>query len=130
VEARRVCWFRLTRRYGASPEEVWAALTEPESLARWLARPHRVELEPGGAFELDFNPERMAGRVREVEPARVLELDWRHADEQPSVVRIELASEAGGTRVVLEHRQVDEALGQGYAVGWTTHLDRLEGELS
>ena len=121
---------RLTRRYGAPPEEVWAALTEADSLARWLARPHRVELAPGGAFELDFNPERMTGRVRELEPARVLELDWQHEGEQPSVVRIELVPDAGGTRLVLEHRQVEEAIGQGYAVGWSKHLDRLEDLLS
>ena len=128
MEKSRVS-FRLTRRYGASAEEVWAALTEPHALARWLARPHRVELSPGGAFELDFNPERMTGRVREVEPARVLELDWRHAGEPPSVVRIELVPDADGTRLVLEHRQVAEAIGQAYAVGWTKHLDRLEEEL-
>jgi len=31
------CELRLTRRYDATPAEVWAALTEPESLERRLA---------------------------------------------------------------------------------------------
>ena len=47
------CAARFTHRYDAALAEVWRALTEPESLTRWLAPPHgvtvvRIELYPEG----------------------------------------------------------------------------------
>jgi uncharacterized protein YndB with AHSA1/START domain len=36
MEAEGHCAVRLTRRYPEPPAEVWEALTEPDSLARWL----------------------------------------------------------------------------------------------
>jgi len=114
---RRPADLRQRRQRGRLPAE---------SLARWLAPPERLELEPGGAVELRFNPTRVDARVREVEPGRVLELDWRHADEQPSVVRFELAAEGDATVLVLHHRELEARLGQAYGAGWTRHLDRLE----
>jgi len=66
------CSVRFTRRYAEAPAEVWLALTEPESVGRWL--------RPG--FPVPQT---------EVEPGRVLELEWRPPGEVPSVVRIEVA---------------------------------------
>jgi uncharacterized protein YndB with AHSA1/START domain len=117
---------RLIRLYDATPAEVWAALTEAESLPRWLASTERLELEPGGAVELRFNPTRIDARVREIEPGRVLELDWPYPGEQPSVVRFELAAEGDGTVLVLHHRELEGRLGEAYGAGWTRHLERLE----
>lgn len=87
------CEVRLTRRYDATPAEVWAALTEPDSIGRWLAPAVAIELRPGGAFALSNGIE---ATVRELEPERVLELDWRFADEDRSVVRVESAPTATG----------------------------------
>jgi uncharacterized protein YndB with AHSA1/START domain len=99
------CSLRLTRRYEDSPSEVWRALTEPASLTRWL--------RPG--FDV---------LQTEVEPGRVLELDWRPPGEEPSVVRIELVPTGSGTVLVLEHTvQADRGMG---AIGfWTGALSRL-----
>lgn len=99
------CSVRLTRRYAEAPTAVWRALTEPESVARWL--------RPG--FEVPQT---------EVEPGRVLELDWRPPGEEPSVVRIELVPVEGGTVLVLDHTvQADRGMG---AIGfWTGSLSRL-----
>jgi uncharacterized protein YndB with AHSA1/START domain len=116
----------LTRRYDAPVDEVWAALTEPASVERWLAHVPRLELERGGVVELRFNPTTVTGRVREVEHERVLELEWNHPGEQPSVVRFELAPEGDATRLVLRHSELEERLGEGYGAGWTRHLERLE----
>lgn len=126
----RHCSVRLTRRYDASPAEVWGALTEPESIARWLARPRAFELAAGGAFELEL-PDRnvISGGVREVEPGRVLELDWRYADEDASVVRFELAEDGDGTVLVLDHRQIDEVVGMAYMTRWSGLFTRLDREL-
>ncbi len=121
------CELRLTRRYDATPAEVWAALIEPDSIGRWLARVVAIELAPGGVYELALG---VAARVREVEPERVLELDWRHADEDPSVVRFELAADGGGTLLVLDHHRIDARFGMAYLSRWTRALARLEREVA
>ena len=100
------CELRVTRRYAAAPAEVWRALTEPESLARWLAPPPGVEL-------------------RTVDPGRVLELDWSPAGEQPSLVRLELAADGDGTKLVLDHRRIRADLGMRYMRIWTARLGRV-----
>ena len=121
------CSVRFTRRLGAGRGEVWRALVEPESLGRWLARPLRLELSPGGAFELEsVDGARLGGSVRSIEPGRVLELDWRVPGEPPSVVRFELSDDGSGTRLTLDHRLIDERLGMAYAARWERALERLE----
>ncbi len=100
------CSVRLTRRYAEAPAEVWRALTESESVARWL--------RPG--FEVP--------RV-EVEPGRVLELDWRPPGEEPSLVRIELTPEGDGTLLVLDHARIEADRGMGAIGFWTAAVARL-----
>jgi uncharacterized protein YndB with AHSA1/START domain len=125
MEETGYCELRLTRTYHAAPEEVWATLTEPTSLARWLAPPGEIELVDGGVFEVGA----VRARVREIETERVLELDWQHADEDPSIVRFELRSVANGTQLVLDHRRVREPVGMKYMARWTVACDRFGGEL-
>src|SRR4051812_12348446 len=125
------CELRLTRRYEATPGEVWRVLTEPASIARWLAAPVDVELVPGGAFELALaNGSRIDGRVREVVPEQLLELDWRHAGEERSVVRFELRTEDGGTVLVLDHGRIEAPLGMAYISRWSRMLDRLDAAVA
>lgn len=97
------CSLRLTRRYVAGPDEVWEALTAPGSVERWLRPPPGVEL-------------------REVEPGRVLELDWPDA----SLVRVELAPDAGGTVLVLDHSLIEAVRGMRALRLWSEALERLE----
>jgi len=127
---RGLCEVRLTRRYAATPAEVWAALTDPDSIGRWLARAIEVDLAPRGALELAMPGDaRITASVREVEPERVLELDWIYAGEDSSVVRFELAPDGDGTLLVLDHRRIDEPLGMSYISRWTAALARFANEL-
>jgi uncharacterized protein YndB with AHSA1/START domain len=117
------CELRFTRRYSAAPEEVWSALTEPESLRRWLAAPVEIDLRSGGSFRLQLSDrETMEGRIRTVEPRRTLELDWARADEEPSVLRFELSRDGDGTVLVLDHRRIEAQLGMRYAAVWERRL--------
>jgi hypothetical protein len=59
----------------------------------------------------------------------VLELDWRYADEDASVVRFELAEDGDGTVLVLDHRQIDEVVGMAYMTRWSGLFTRLDREL-
>lgn len=121
------CAVRVTRRYDAPPAAVWAALTEPASIGHWLAPAGAVELRPGGAFELTIDVD---ARVREIEPERVLELDWRYGDEDPSIVRLELRADGDGTLLSLDHRQIDERFGMAYMSRWSGVIERFGRELA
>ena len=106
------CEVRYTRRYDATPAEVWAALTEPESVARWLAP---LETIPA--------------RVLSAEPERLLELDWSPPGDEPSVVRFELTPREGGREPVLDHRRINAVLGMPYMERWDGTLARLDAVL-
>jgi uncharacterized protein YndB with AHSA1/START domain len=106
------CAIRLTRRYAASAEEVWTALTEPESVRRWFGPSH----------------EGLPGEVRASRPHRLLELVWE-GDGEASIVRFELTEDERGTVLVLDHSLIDEAVGMAYLQRWTTALDRLDAEV-
>jgi uncharacterized protein YndB with AHSA1/START domain len=121
------CEVRLTRYYNEAPEKVWAALTEPESLARWLAPAGEFDLSPGGSFEFRLQGgETLTGRVRAVEPERLLELDWVDSGEKPSVVRFQLTGESDGTVLVLDHRRVDASIGMRSIARWQYRFARLD----
>ncbi len=110
---------RFERRYDFSPEEVWSALTEPERLGRWLANVAELELRVGGRFLLvwkeDDGDQRTDGRVRELDPGRVLELDWTYPGEADSVARFELRPDGDGTILVLDHRGLPPVRSRGTA---------------
>jgi uncharacterized protein YndB with AHSA1/START domain len=101
------CSFRLTRRYDATPAELWRALTDAESVARWLGRP--------------------LGTVLRADPPRVLELDWSTPNEPTAVVRFELTAASGGTGtvLVLDHRGIAAAVGMRALRWWSRALDGL-----
>ena len=99
------CALRLTRRYAAPPAEVWLALTDPESVARWLGRP--------------------LGAVIREDPPHLLELDWSTAGEPASTVRFELSAADGGTLLVLDHRGIAAPRGMAAMGFWTRAFDRF-----
>lgn len=87
-----------------------------------------MNLVPGGGLELllDGDGPAVTARVRELEPAHLLELDWRPHGEEPSVVRLELRADGQGTVLVLDHRLLEEPLGMAAMAAWTARLARLE----
>jgi uncharacterized protein YndB with AHSA1/START domain len=115
------------------PEEVWAALTEPERIADWLAR---AVVRPGedGEITLDFGGDggTEGGRITVWDPPRVLAYEWNFVGERPSHVRWELtaAGDGAATRLTLEHTLLEAAAAPGYGAGWHAHLDQLEGHLT
>jgi uncharacterized protein YndB with AHSA1/START domain len=98
---------RVQRRYDATLDELWSALTEPESVSRWLG-------EHG-----------MSGHVTAMDPPRLIELEWQLPGEPVSRVRFELHEEEDGVRLVVDHRGLDRAASTAYGEGWKAHLGEL-----
>lgn len=117
----------------SSPGRVWQALTETESLSRWLA-PHVVmELRTGGRTVLDWGSDGIAeGEVTRIEPEHLLEYSWGGSQwPETSVVRWEVESSGQGTRLLLTHRGLtgpDKRIKE-LAAGWHDFLDGLLDEL-
>jgi len=128
--AEGTCELRLTRYYRASPSEVWAALTDAASIARWLAPVGDVDLAPNGGFEVRCDDRGLLiARVRAFEIERLLELDWTVPGEKPSVVRFELRADGDGTVLALDHRLVGARVGMRAMGIWEGHLTRLDALL-
>ena len=117
---------RFERWLDAVIEDVWAALTTPDGLEAWLA-PTKVDLRPGGAMDIDFGEDGLAGGIiLELEPPNLLEYEWGFPGEPDSILRFELTSRDDGTMLVLEHRLLPTNQSVGYSAGWHAHLDHLD----
>jgi len=110
----------------AMPADVWAMWTTSEGMKRLVADA-RIELRPGGAFELIFGKEAPEGKrgsegctVLSYEPGSMLSFSWNappqfaYAREKHTwvVVRIE-AHGAHGSKVTLKHYGFTEQAADG-----------------
>jgi predicted lactoylglutathione lyase/uncharacterized protein YndB with AHSA1/START domain len=118
----------------ASPEEIWAAITEPEWTVRYgYAAPAQYELRPGGAYRVAASPEMAAhgspetiidGEVLEVEAPRRLVQTWNPlfgppvADEPATRLTWELETAGDqGTRLTLTHELEGAPMTAGLVAG-------------
>jgi uncharacterized protein YndB with AHSA1/START domain len=104
------------------PEQVWAALTDPDQLARWAPFLASRDLGTPGAATLttvdgEFRyPEQAT--VRRAERPVLLEYTWGDG-----LLRWELAPAGAGTRLTLRHRIDRPDLAPVMAAGWHLCLD-------
>jgi uncharacterized protein YndB with AHSA1/START domain len=116
---------RFERTYAATPEEVWHAITEPESMRRWLFADAVLEPRVGGEFRLDWSAdERASGSVLVWNPPSVLEIEWKEP-QISSILHVEIASSEAGTMLVLDQRNISVEAAIGMGAGWHAHLDAL-----
>lgn len=116
---------RFEREYGATPDELWDALTAPEQLRGWLGE-LSGDLRPGGSAVLRFSdePDQRADLVIErCERPHLLLVTWVFPGESVSTVTAELTPVSGGTRLVLDHAGLANIA--PYAAGWHAYLDAL-----
>ena len=117
----------------ATPEQVWAYLTEPAKLSIWFHKPKAALVE--GEYEMfgaESGNKLMWGEVLLAEPYMRLEYTFTIAPMGGAVstVRWQLEEVAGGTRLTLNHEglpQGKDAFGLILALdkGWDDHLARM-----
>lgn len=134
----------FTWTLAASPQAVFAALTDPAALSAWFADAAEVEPRVGGAYRF-WGPHVYGTRTREqatqqltrFEPGRALAFTWE-VEGQPSEVTFELAADddetnAGGTKLVGAHRFAEApAIGRGQNLVddlWRVHQGNLGAHL-
>lgn len=116
---------QLVRDFPLTADELWAYLTTPDGLSRWIAEGH---IGPERA-ELRFldNGGEIAGVVTTWNPPHIVAFEWGGGPTQPagSRVRFELFAEGTRTRLVLTHSRATAAAAPDFAAGWHLHLDTL-----
>ena len=123
----------LEHRIGAAPEAVFAALTTPAAMRRWLADQADVDLDAGRyEFWGATVPGSERGRQHLVaaEPGRMLRFGWTLAGLDTDV-RIDLDADGGGCRLLLRHAGVRSREGAEASVRdwWHLALDNLASVL-
>ena len=102
----------------ASPERVWAALTDAGLMAKWTGTQARFEARAGGTYTLwdDY----VSGEIVTYEPPKKLVQTWQPNNWaiQDSTVTFTLSKVRGGTRVELLHQNVQPEDFNGTANGW------------
>ena len=116
----------------APPAAVFALLTDPEKILRWMGTEAQMEPEPGGLYLVNVTGARFArGSFREVVPVHRLaySFGWDGSEEVPpgsSLVEIDLIDRDGGTLLRMTHSGLPNAVQCAYHnQGWAHYLGRL-----
>lgn len=125
----------LTRHYSASPDAVWAMLTDPAKTQMWWAKV-RGNAKTGSSFDLKWlnlkdeghgiESDWWYGRIVEADEPRLLEL----SNDMHGRIRIELTPTENGTQLVFSNVVAVQAeVVLMSLAGWHVHLDHLQEAL-
>lgn len=122
----------------ATPDQVWAYLTDPEKLGLWFHKP-QTPLTQGGTLEMfgtESGDKLIWGTVNVARAPEYLEYSFtvKPMGDAVSLVKWTLEPVPGGTRLSLEHSglpQGAEAFGLTLALdkGWDDHIARMRASL-
>jgi uncharacterized protein YndB with AHSA1/START domain len=122
--ARQPITIRKERYYPQSPENVWAAITDPHALAEWL-EPNDHQPIVGHKFQFRCDPGICGSGITECEvleadPPRRLVWSWCHVPAKPDcpkptpmTIAWTLIPQGEGTLLILEHTGAEN-------IGWLT----------
>jgi uncharacterized protein YndB with AHSA1/START domain len=116
----------------APPATVFAFLTDPDKLLRWMGTEAKMEPHLDGLYLVNVNGRDTAeGRFTEVIPVHRLaySFGWRGRDKIPpgsSLIEIDLIEREGGTALHMTHSGLpDSEACLAHEEGWAHYLGRL-----
>lgn len=127
---------RLERTFDATPQEMWAAWTDPKLYARWLNPApgmdlviHEFDVRPGGKIRFDMpqpdgNPNPQTGVFHVVQPHTRLV-----SGEPDKSFLVDLTIEpqgAAGCRIVVEITGIPAEWREPATIGWGQCFAKLE----
>jgi uncharacterized protein YndB with AHSA1/START domain len=115
---------RFVRVLDHPVQTVWALLTDPRAMARWMQADMQVEPRVGGRFRAAFHGMQAVGEgeVTAWDPPRRFAFTW------PDAVSFTLEPHPAGCRLTLDTRVAPERAADN-AAGWHWHLDALQRAL-
>jgi uncharacterized protein YndB with AHSA1/START domain len=121
---------RMQDRYPTHPEDLWAAVTEPERLARWIAV---VDGVPGlgGTVHARFTSGWEGDvRVEVCEPPRRLIVTSAPGRSDETTIEAVLTRDGDSTLLVVEERGISLEQVAAYGAGWQAHIEDLAAHLA
>jgi len=122
----------ITQRIAASPEIVFAYLTDSQRFVRWMGVGAELDPRPGGRYRIDVDGVHIvSGEYQVVDPPRRLVMSWGwegHPTVPPgsTTVEITLTPEQGATILRLRHLGLpDEGERRLHTDGWTQYMSQL-----
>jgi len=110
----------------ASPEEVYLALTNPNTINLWTGEEAEMSTEPGSEFSLWEGS--ISGKNLEFEEGKKIVQEWYFGDQaESSIVTIKLHPHKDGTSVELRHTNIPDSDFEDIVEGWD---DAYFGSLS
>jgi uncharacterized protein YndB with AHSA1/START domain len=116
----------VTRRFRASPEDVWTSITDPASTERWYGR---WEGTPGVGEQIRVQMAFEEGQpwftktIEVCEPPRRLVLS--STGQWGMRIELGLTPTADGCELALVHHAVDRKMVGDFGPGWEYYLDNL-----
>jgi uncharacterized protein YndB with AHSA1/START domain len=123
---------RMEDRFDTDVEDLWAALTSPERLARWIGEVEG-DLRLRGAFRARFFSSGWegTGRVEACEPPRRLLVSTRGTDEpEDHDIEAWLTPDGGQTLLVIEERGMPLNQLAAYGAGVQIHVEDLAAHIA
>ena len=117
----------VTRTFHAPIDDVWAAITEPERVARWLGTWTGDPATGTVLFAMTFEGQQRPGdemEIRECEPPRRLAVTSQ-VGEQRWYLDVDLTEADGVTTLAFSQPDVDTEDALSVGPGWEFYLDRL-----
>jgi uncharacterized protein YndB with AHSA1/START domain len=127
----------IENEVAASPEKIWAALTDPDEMRRWYFDIPEFRAEPGAEFHFDAGEDpdklfRHLCRVTEAVPNKKLAYTWRYEGHPgDSLVSFDIMEEeAGRTRLRVTHTGLatfgdsPEFARENFVGGWTHFVQK------
>ena len=115
--------------YDTDIDDLWAAISEPARLARWVATVDG-DLRPGGLFRASFTSGwDGTGRVEVCDAPRHLLLTMEPGADDETQIEAWLNPEPGGTRLVVEERGIPLEAAPDHGAGWQVHIEDLRAVL-
>jgi|SoiMethySBSTD1v2_1073268.scaffolds.fasta_scaffold171447_2 uncharacterized protein YndB with AHSA1/START domain len=132
----------ITRLLPATPEEVFAAWTDPASLKEWMCPEAMtvasvsLDLRVGGKFQIVMRRENSdavhAGEYREIQPPKRLVFTWQSAAtlQRETLVTVELFPRGEQTELILRHELLpNEHSAAQHQNGWQSIVKNLSTHL-
>jgi uncharacterized protein YndB with AHSA1/START domain len=117
---------------GADPATVFAFLTDPDKLMRWMGTQCQLDAQPGGVYLVNVTGRDVArGAFEEVTPNSriVYSFGWEHGamgvPPGSTKVQIDLAPKERGTLLTFVHSGLPGPAIGPHTDGWTHYLGRL-----
>ena len=117
----------LTRTFDAPIEDVWAAITEPDRLGRWLGTWRGDPASGSVTFRMGFEGDGAAEEemeIRECDPPRRVAVT-SHVGEYRWHLDVDLSEADGVTTLEFSQPDLDHDDSLSVGPGWEFYLDRL-----